>query len=105
MEEMLIEYLENTFYVILSTPESYYCLDKTTNNHMNLNSLVKETKLIFGEIDDKINYLVHLWVANKTSLLKEIAKDYISLYYTQEMTIEEINKKIIGVMYTKVYIR
>jgi hypothetical protein len=95
MEEMVSEYLEKTVCVIFSTPESYYCLDKTTNNHINLNSLMKEIRLIFGDTDDELKYLVHLWVANKISLLKEIAKDYIPLYYTQEMTIEEINKKII----------
>lgn len=104
MEEMVIEYLEATFYVIFSTPESYYCLDKTTNGHMGLTSLVKETSLIFGEVEN-LHTLVYLWVANKTSLMKETAKEYIPLFYTQEMTIEEINKKIIEVMYTKVYIR
>lgn len=96
MDEMITEYLEENYYVVFSTHQSYYCMDKTTKNKTGLNNLVRETNLVFGDIKE-ITTLAYLWVASKTKVLRErFLEEYEQPYFNNQMTLAEINEIIIA---------
>lgn len=95
MDEMITEYLEDNYYVIFATHQSYYCMDKTTKTKTGLTNLVNETQLVFGDITEITN-LVYLWVASKTKRLREKFDTLEQAYFNNQMTLAEINELIIA---------
>jgi hypothetical protein len=95
MEEMITEYLEENYYVVFASHQSYYCMDKTTKTKTGLNNLVRETNLVFGDIKEITN-LTYLWVASKTKVLKEKFQVLEQAYFNNHMTLAEINELIIA---------
>lgn len=95
MEEMITEYLEEHYYVVFATHQSYYCMDKRTKTKTGLTNLEREIRLVFGNINEITN-MTYLWVASKTKTLKEKFDTLEQAYFNNQITLAEINELIIG---------
>lgn len=95
MDEIIKQYLEDNYYVIFSTHQSYYCMDKTTNDKMGLKAMELETRLIFGELDT-ITTLMYVWISSKTKILRDHMEKLEPLYFQGLITLEKINELIIA---------
>ncbi len=100
MEELVLEYLNYNYDIILSSFTSYKYISRVSENIVS-NTLLRDTSLIFGSgvKDEEIEAIINGWTKYKIGLLSvkinNIKYQYYSKFGIDIKDVNEMNKLIL----------